>query len=326
MIALVTGGNGFVGSHLVERLLGEGYTVRCVLREGSDHRWLEGLGIERVYGSYSNPDTTREAAVGVDVTFHLAAATKASSMEDFRRINVEGTRNLVEAVSEVASGSRFVFASSLAAAGPSAPNTPRNEEAAQAPVSDYGRSKLEAEKVFTEGDPDLSWMIVRPSAVYGPREKDILSFIRVVCRGLLPQVGFGRKYLNAVYVSDLVDIIIRAAEQKLISKEIYFAAHPEIMDYRDFGAAIAGALGKRKYFRLVVPVPLLYAAALLSELRGSIAGKVPALNRQKAREMAQSHWTCDTSKAKRHLDFEAEVDIGCGMEMTVEWYIKNGWL
>jgi nucleoside-diphosphate-sugar epimerase len=169
-------------------------------------------------------------------------------------------------------------------------------------------------------------MIIRPVSVYGPREKGILSFIRIISRGLLPHVGLRKKYLNAVHISDLVDIFIRAARQYEISEEVYFAAHPEVMEYGDFGAAIARALGKKKYVKLTIPIPILNAVAFLSELRGSIAGKVPALNRDKAREMAQSHWTCDTSKAGEHLDFEAKIGIDEGMKSTVSWYIENGWL
>ena len=98
------------------------------------------------------------------------------------------------------------------------------------------------------------------------------------------------------------------------------------MEYSNFGAAIAQALGKKKYINLTVPVPLLYAVAVISEMFGSIAGKVPAFNRDKAREMAQSHWTCDTSKAREHLGFEASIGIDEGMKSTVSWYIENGWL
>ncbi len=326
VVALVTGGNGFVGSHLVERLLNAGYRVRCILREESDHSWLDGLDIERIYGSYTDPDTAKNAADGIDVTFHLAAATKARSLEDFRRINVEGTRKLVNAVSQVAPGSRFIFASSQAAAGPGAPGSPKTEEAIPEPVSNYGVSKLETERIFTESNPDLSWTIIRPCAVYGPREKDILSFIRMICSGFLPRVGFGEKYLNTIYISDLVELLIEAARRSELNRETYFAAHPEVMEYRDFGGAIATALGRNKYFRLTIPIPLIYMAAVLSEIGGVIAGKVPTLNRQKAREIAQSHWTCDTSKAKEHLGFEAKIDIVDGMRSTVLWYIENGWL
>lgn len=315
-----------MGSHLVERLLDEGYTVRCILREGSDHRWLESLDIERIYGSYADTEIIKEAAKGVNVTFHLAAATKARSIEDFRRINVEGTRKLAGAVAYVAAGSRFVFASSQAAAGPSTPGNPKTEEATPIPISDYGQSKLEAERIFTETNPGVSWIIIRPGAVYGPRDKDILPFFRIVNKGFIPRVGLKKKYLNLIYISDLVEILTIAARRTDLNEQVYFAAHPEVTEYGGFGAAIAQALGKKKYFKLTVPVPLLYTVALINELQSSIAGKVPALNRDKAREMSQSHWTCDTSIAREHLGFEAKIGIDEGMKSTVSWYIENGWL
>jgi nucleoside-diphosphate-sugar epimerase len=310
----------------VERLLAEGYDVRCILRQGSNHSWLNGLDIERIYGSYSDLELSEEAAKNVDITFHLAAASKARSMKEFRRINVEGTQNLVEAVSNTAPGSRFIFVSSQAASGPGTRDTPVNEDSPPKPVSDYGRSKLEAERLFTEGNPDLSWMILRPCSIYGPRETDILSYIRIVGRGLLARVGFGNKYINAMHISDLVDLLFMAARRDDCIGEVFFAAHPEVLEFGEFGAAIAQTLGKKSYMKLIVPVPLLRTAAVLAELGGSIAGETPAFNRDKVREMVQSHWTCDTTKAEEHLGFVAKTGIVDGMKSTISWYLENGWL
>ncbi len=166
MIALVTGANGFVGSHLVDLLLESGYQVRCLVRGTSDLRWLEGKNVELRHGGILDPSSLAGAVRGADYVFHVAGITRARRREDFLRVNGEGTRNLAEACAKHAPGVRkIVYCSSLAAGGPAPSSRPIDEESPAVPHSTYGRSKLEGEIALLRLADRLSYSIVRPPAI-----------------------------------------------------------------------------------------------------------------------------------------------------------------
>lgn len=328
-LALVTGATGFVGSWLVELLLQRGYRVRALTRSSSSMDNLSGLDIEYVIADYAKPDTLRRAVEGVEFVFHSAALTKARSEQEFYRANVEATENLLSAVKQAAPTlKRFLHISTQAAVGPSpAADKPVDETAPCRPLTMYGRTKLQAELVCQKFMSDLPITIVRPSVVYGPRDKDMLEFFRAVKRGIMPKFGFGvEKRLNVVYVRDLVHGILLAAEHSQSIGETYFISSEQSYTWDEIGRAAKAALGKSFVLTLTLPDWLVYGVAAVNETVSTVQGKVSIINREKAIEGAQRYWTCSIEKAKTQLGYTPETPLEVGVAETIRWAEKAGWL
>jgi dihydroflavonol-4-reductase len=324
--ALVTGANGFVGSHLVEGLLERGYRVRCLVRKTSNLRWLSGLNVEYVYGDLGKKDSLKDAVQGADVVFHCAGLTKARNREQYFKANAEGTRNLVVACLEVDPKlKRFVYVSSQAAVGPGTDGKPLNEEAPCRPITYYGESKLEGEKIVLSDVSKLPITIVRPPAVYGPRDMDMLGFFKVAGKGFRISFGRGESLLSLVYVKDLVDGIIRAAENSKSDGQTYFIADERVYSWREAFKIIAKVLNKRT-IPLRIPKSVVFFLAFISESFSKVLGKTAAFNTQKAKEITQRYWGLDVSKAKTDLGFSPKYDLERGAEETVRWYKEKGWI
>jgi dihydroflavonol-4-reductase len=323
---LVTGANGFVGSHLVESLLDKGYQVRCLVRKTSNLKWLSGLKVEYVYGDISERNSLNEAVANVDVIIHSAGLTKAKNREGYFKANAEGTRNLVEVCLERNPGlHRFIYISSQAASGPGEDERPKDEAAPCRPVSDYGGSKLEGEKIVSEYSSKLPVTIIRPPAVYGPRDTDMLGFFKVVKYGFRISFGKGESYISLVYVKDLVDGILLAAENTKAIGQTYFIADDRVYSWREAFNIIAGVMNK-KTLPLRIPKSIVFFLAFLSESFYRLLGKTPAFNTQKTREITQRYWGLDVSKAKKELGFVPRFPLDKGTSETVKWYRENGWL
>ena len=324
MKVLVTGGTGFIGSHLTEALLKKGFQVSCLVRNPDRPGWLGGLPVETIKGDCTDPASLEAAVAGVDYIFHAAGLTKAADPKDYYRVNAEGTKNLCQAAKQAGGLRKLVCISSQAAAGPSEKGRPRREGDAEAPVSDYGRSKLLGERYAHRLKDGLNFVILRPTSVYGPRDKDIFTFFRMVNRGF--RTSFRQERLISVcYVSDLVDAAIAAAEADTESGETFFIGEPEPYSWDGMGEAIADALGVRAR-RVVVPIPLLYAVALAAEGVAALSGKPALLNRQKMAEIRQRYWVVDVSRARERLGFQARTDFKTGARAAADWYRRNAWL
>jgi nucleoside-diphosphate-sugar epimerase len=332
--ALVTGANGFVGSHLVEGLLSKGYHVICLVRKTSNLRWLSGLNVEYVYADISEKESlSREAGSfgknvlkDVDFIFHVAGLTKAKTEEEYLKANYEGTKNLLEAcVKDNPQIKRFVYISSQAAVGPGKDDRPLDETAPCNPITDYGKSKLKGEKIVLEFSSKLPVTIIRPPAVYGPRDSDILSFFKVANKGFKTLFGKGESYLSLCYIEDLVDGIILAAESPKATGKIYFIADDQIYSWREAFKIVAKVLNK-KTITLKIPKAFLYSIAFISENIARLLGKPTVINMQKVREITQRYWLCDVSKAKRELGFSPKYPFEEGAKKTVRWYKEKGWL
>ena len=223
--ALVTGSNGFVGSHLVEDLLSRGYEVSCLVRKTSNLRWIEGLKVSFVYGELKDKESLKKAVKSQDFVFHLGGLTKAQNSNDYYKANHLGTKNLVEATLESNPGiKRFVYVSSQAAVGPGKDITPLNEDSPCNPVTDYGKSKLLGEKAVLSYKDKLPITIIRPSGIYGPRDTEIFIFFKLIKNHIKPLFGFRENYLSLVYVKDLVFGICLTAESKKAIGQTYFIA------------------------------------------------------------------------------------------------------
>jgi nucleoside-diphosphate-sugar epimerase len=319
--ALVTGGTGFVGSHLVDELLDAGYRVRCVVRATSDLRWLEGKPVELVEADLAEGDLEAVVA-GVDVTFHVAGLTRGSAAT-LERANVVATRRLVEALVVTGDRHRLVFCSSGAAAGPAALHRPRVLEDEPAPTSDYGRSKLAAETILFEAGERLRTTILRPLAVYGPRDQDTLPVFRMAARGIALIPGLRRRRIQLVHGRDMASALRLAAETPQAVGRTFFVGHPELPLWPEVIAALREAMGRR-VLALPLPSPAVLAAGVVS---GLFAGGRPGqLDLRRARDMVERAWTADVSETVRVLRWSPVYDVRFGFRHTVRWYLEKGWL
>ncbi len=325
MKALVTGGTGFIGSHLVDELLKRGYSVRCIVRDTSNLRWLDGKNVEIVRGSLLDLDFLEKVVKDVDYVYHIAGVTKGRNYKDYYIGNVETTKNLLNACLKNQNLKKFILASSLAAVGPGEDAVPVDETTPYHPITSYGKSKAEAEKVTLSYSDKIPITIVRPPSVYGPRDTYTFEIFKYVKFGFLPVVIPQEQILSLVYVSDLVDGFILAGESERATGEIYFISSEEIYTWREIEDAVLRALD-RKVFKLKIPASLLYSLSFLSELFFKVQGKASPLNVEKVRDLRQKNWTCSIEKAKKELGYIQRVSLEEGMRRTIKWYIENKWL
>jgi len=323
---LVTGATGFIGSHLVERLLKSGYAVTCLVRDRLHLRWLEGMEVQLAVGDCTRPESLAAALQGVSLVFHCAGLTKAKRASDYYLVNQLGTRNLLEACAQYNPGlEKFILVSSQAATGPSPDGRPVNDSDEPRPVSDYGRSKLRAENEVCCYKDRFPVVILRPTAVYGPRDVDVFELFRWASRGLIMEISGGDRYLNLCYVEDLTAALLLAAEGETASGSIYFVAESRSYSWSEFKKVLLSTGGVTAR-TIKLPFRAAYLFGLAAEI-GSLFSKRPALaSRQKVREAAQRYWLCDTAKIENDLCFRAEYPLQKGLELTWKWYRKNRWL
>lgn len=321
-VAFVTGGTGFVGSHLVEALIEDGFEVRCLVRDTL--KWLEGLNILPVHGTLHQPDVIEKGISGADFVFHAGAVTRSRTNAMFERENVAATEMLLEAIrKQGANIKRTVLFSSQAAAGPS--DHPKLEEEETAPISMYGESKRAMEEMAHRYFQDIPVTIVRAPAVYGPRETDILTFIQTVDKRLCPIVGDGRsRRINIVYVADVISGIRKLIGSDEAVGQILHLGGNQDHSWIEIRDAVVAALGKRA---LTVHIPEILVPSLgaVVEGLGNLFGIYPPLNREKARE-ARNSWCFSSEKAIKLIGYQPEVGLAEGMRKTVSWYRANGWL
>lgn len=325
MKVLVTGGRGFIGSFLVEKLLETGYEVRCLLRSEKPG-WLAGLRYEWCPGDLSDGAALERAVDGVDYVFHVAALTKSHSKRILYQVNVGGTEQLLRAMRRMGTDpKRFVLISSQAAAGPSASGQPVTEADPPQPVSAYGMSKLKAEQIVTEFGSSIPFTIIRPPTVYGPRDVDVYQYFKYASRGWLPVLSGGPRYLSAVYVKDLVEGIVLAAENQSATGQTYFLCNDDFYSWEQFGEIVASVLGV-KTRKMLIPVPLVYVVSLVFELAAKVSRRATLFNFDKFREFAATHWICSNAKAQQELNFQCHHSLEAGVRETALWYEKEGWL
>ncbi|MDZ7724882.1 MAG: NAD(P)-dependent oxidoreductase [candidate division KSB1 bacterium] len=324
MRVLVTGSNGFIGSALSEQLLKEA-DVRCLIRKTSNTRWIRDLDVEFVYADLRYPETLADAVRDVDVVYHTGGVTKGRKEEDYMLGNYQTTVNLLEASRQYGPDhQKIVMVSSQAAGGAAVDGRPRIETDPPEPVSRYGRSKLKAEQVLL-GQSDRPAVVIRPPSVYGPRDKDFYIMFRQIKRGLVPIAGLGRQTLSLVYVSDLVEGIMRAGNSPNADHQIYYISGNGVYTWKTLTRAMQQSMG-RMALRLYIPKFLVTAVAWVSEASAIVTDKPALLNRDKIREMKQSAWVCSNEKAKQELGFEPGIDINQGFQRTADWYKQVGWL
>ncbi|HEX6748469.1 MAG TPA: NAD-dependent epimerase/dehydratase family protein [Longimicrobium sp.] len=321
--ALITGATGFVGGHLAERLAAEGWTVRALVRPSSDTARLRALGAELAPGSLDDVDALTAAADGADTVFHLAALTTAPDEAAFRRANAEGTANVARAALRGGTRPRrLVYLSSYAACGPAVDGRPRRMDETPAPLTAYGRTKLEGEQAARQVEPaGVELVTLRAPAVYGPGDKAFLPVFRMAKLSMAPVPTGPVRHVHLVYVHDLVTALANAADA--VQPGTYAVAEPVAHPYPALVAAIGRSLGKNPV-RLPVPAGLLRAAGSLAERFGGLIGGTGVFSREKADEMLAEAWVCDLGGSGALLPRATPLEEG--LAETARWYRTQGWL
>lgn len=327
MHILVTGGTGFIGSHMVELLLSRGDDVVCPVRKVTSLKHLEGLQARVVNIDQLESDIA--GGPGFDYVIHIAGATRALDYAEYYRANVEFTNNLLEMVARFQDGQalkRFVLVSSQAVSGPSPENGDCCVESDPLrPVSHYGRSKLEAERTAMMFNDRLPITIVRPPTVFGPRDNDVLSLFKCARFRLAPCIAGPDRLVSIVYVEDLVEGILSAAMSPAAEGECYFLANPEPVIWREFALLVARVMGV-KAISLPFPISALKLVALAGDLGGRIRGEASLFRSEKLEEMKQLAWVCSPQKAYKAIGWKPRTPLVRAIEKTADWYKEHGWL
>jgi nucleoside-diphosphate-sugar epimerase len=323
---LVTGANGFVGSHLTEALLASGYQVRCMVRQTSDLTFICDLDVDLVYGDVCDAECLREACRGVDAVCHCAALTRALDPETFLHVNAQGTEALARAALEASPDlRRFLYISSIAAAGPSqGADDFLDESRPPQPLNWYAKSKWAAEQALLAMDGRLPLTIIRPAAVFGPRDRDIFAYFELVKRGLQLQLGRNDRWYSLIYVRDLVDLLLLALEDDRALGQTYFGC-TLAFTYADLAQAIARAMSRRT-LRITLPEAILTPIALGAKVQERLTGRPALLNEQRVLDLRHSYWLCSGERARQELGFTPRYDLEEAILETVDWYRDNGWL
>jgi len=307
----VTGAAGFIGWHACERLRDAGWTVVGVTRPNRDRAVPP--GVERAASELDAGGLTR-ACAGVSAIVHVAGITFSSSPEEYGRVNVDGAREVAEAAQAL--GARLVHIGSLAGAGPASADDPRTEDTPPSPLTAYARSKIESEAVVARV-PGLRWTILRPAAVYGPRDRQLLPLFKAARRGLTPRPPNAATYsLTFAYVDDVARAIELACASDTLDGETLFIGHPDAVSIDLLITTLARTLNRpRRVLR--VPWAAIRAAAQLG---------IGGLNSERLLEMRSAGYVCNVERAERRLGFRAAFDLVKGLQATAAWYIANGWI
>ena len=326
MKALITGATGFVGSHLVDKLLEKNYEVYCLKRKTSSTKWLDGKNIKYVEGDLFSNEALENCIKDMDYVFHIAGVVKAKTKQGFIHGNYDSTKNLLE-ITERANPNikKFIFVSSLAAVGPAKTEVPVDENTVPAPITTYGETKLKAEEAVYSYKDKFPISIIRPPAVFGPRDSEILIYFKTFAGGLNSVIGFDTKYLSLVYVEDLADGIILAAEKEIANSQKYFLCFDKAYNWDEIGDLTSKILGK-KAFKIRLPHSVIYSVGYLAELFSTFSSKPATLNIEKCKDITQLRWICSNEKAKKELGFKPKFTLEESFKKTIDWYKEMKWI
>lgn len=334
MKILITGASGFIGGFLVEEALKRGWEVWAGIRKSSNLDLLVDPNIRLIDLNYDDPFQLKSqinahvVANGAwDYVIHNAGITKCTNEADYIRINHQYTVHFISALIESGNQPRkFVYMSSLGAVGPGSEKSgkPVSKSDIPNPISEYGRSKLLAEN-YIRDLPDFPWIILRPTGVYGPRERDYYLMIKMINAGINLSVGLKEQRLNFIYIKDLVAVCFSSLECPHIHKT-WFVADGDFYTSSSFASLLRDVLQKNRLISMRIPLPWVKMVAILSDSWSHISGKPSVLNSDKYKVMRHRNWTCDATEIEQELPFKADYNLRRGMEEAVAWYKKNGWL
>ncbi len=331
MKILITGASGFIGSFIVEEALKQGFETWAAVRKSSSRAFLTDERIHFIELNLSSKEQLVEQLRPhqFDYVVHAAGVTKCLNKADFRRINTEGTKNLVDALLDLQMPlKRFVFLSSLSVFGAIKEQLPYDEireDDTPKPNTEYGRSKLEAERYIDSIGSRLPYIILRPTGVYGPREKDYFMMAKSIKQHIDFAVGYQRQDITFVYVTDVVQAVFLALEKGETGRK-YFLSDGQVYQSTTFSDLIHEELGRPWWLRITAPVWVLRVVTFFGEYIGHMTGKVTALNNDKYNILRQRNWRCDIEPTRHELGFEPKVQLKEGVKTTIQWYKDHKWL
>ena len=323
MKALLTGGTGFIGSHLAELLLDKSAEIFALVRDPHNLKWLKGLNIQLLEGDLlSIPSLPSD----IDYVFHVAGLTNSSDVADYYTVNQQGTASLFKSLhDQKILPKKIICLSSLAAVGPSFDGKPVQESDVPHPITPYGKSKLRGEAEALKFKEVYPIVILRAPAVFGPRDKDFLQYFKWIKRGALPAIGSKQRYMSLCYVKDLIRAFYLCSQKELESGEIFNIGDQNPCSYDEFGELAGQAMGK-KLKKVKIPIPIGYLVALIADIAGRINKKPSILNLGKFKQMRQRAWIADMKKAKEKLSFQPQYSLQEAVQETINWYLKHNWL
>lgn len=315
---LITGASGFIGSFIVEEALARGMEVWAAVRGTSSKKYLQDERINMMELDFSDCRQMENALGGHDFDYvvHAAGVTKALRDETFFHVNTDGTKNLVKALEATSpSMKRLIFISSLSVLGAVRQHKPYTEirdTDVPRPNTAYAKSKLAAEKWLAE-NAKVPYTILRPTGVYGPREKDYMMMADSIRRGVDVAVGYTRQDLTFVYVKDVVQAVFKSMKSAKTVGKAYFLSDGKVYTSRTFSDLIIAELGKKFVLRLTLPVWFLRVVCAFGTLRSRITGKVTTLNNDHYHILKQRNWRCDITPAMADFGYRPEWKLADGV-------------
>ncbi len=331
MRILVTGASGFIGSFIVEEALRKGMETWAAVRKSSSRQYLRDERIHLIELNLSDKEELKHQLEGheFDYVVHAAGVTKCLRQEDFFTVNTEGTRHLVEALLELGMPlKRFVYLSSLSVFGAVKEQQPYEEITEHdipKPNTAYGKSKLEAERYLDSVGNNFPYVILRPTGVYGPREKDYFMMAQSIRNHVDFAAGFRRQEITFVYVADVVQAVFLALDHGMTGRK-YFLTDGGVYLSSDFSDLLRNAMGKPWWIRITAPLWLLRLITNVGEFWGHVTGKLSVLNKDKYNILSQRNWRCDIEPAMDELGYHPHYDLEKGVKLSVKWYQENNWL
>jgi nucleoside-diphosphate-sugar epimerase len=325
-VSVVTGANGFVGSHLVDLLLEKGDKVKCITRKSSNLRWLKGKDVEIVDCGLFDKEKLKDVLKDADYLYHVAGVVKSKKPEGYYEGNVTTTKNLLDALVEVNPNiKRVVIVSSQTAGGPSSLDKIKDENSPSIPITTYGKSKLAQENLAKQYMDKLPITITRAPAVYGERDTEIYLVFRTYQQGLMTLVGFDKKQVSLIHAADLVRGIYMAAHSEKAINQTYYITSKEFYNWEQVGK-ILKSIFKKKALSIKIPHPIVYTVAAFAQFFAMFSSKAATFNLEKARDFVQPRWTCSWKKAEEDFGFVQAISIEDGLKRTIDWYREMKWL
>lgn len=296
----ITGATGFIGGILAKGLTASGWSVRALVRPGSNHVWLQDFGVELILGSLEDEQSLHELLGGVDAVVHCAGAVRGASQHDFDRINSDGVERLANIASQLQCPPYFILISSLAAREPE--------------LSYYAASKLKGERILQARAGNMNWDVIRPPAVYGPGDKEMLPLFQWMFKGVAPLIGSNENRVSLVHVKDLIDAVVYLLEQEEHRQQIYelHDGYPGGYSWQDI-INVVKRLSGRSIFNLRIPVSFVYLIAAINIALSKVFGSKPMLSPGKVRELTHPSWVADNSKISMDTGWNPKITLEEGL-------------
>ncbi|MFN9776439.1 MAG: NAD-dependent epimerase/dehydratase family protein [Candidatus Kapaibacterium sp.] len=327
MLAVVTGGTGFIGSHLVDELLRRGFRVRCLLRASSNTRWLDDPRIELREVDFGSQESITEACAGADYIVHCAGVIAGHTLDDYMAGNKGMTETMLRAaLIHAGTLKRFLHISSLTAVGPAISHTqPVSSRTLPKPITDYGRSKLAAETSVLQMSARIPVTIIRPPAVYGQRDESTLSLFRAIKFHLALLMGFSPKWISLIHVHDLVRGSVDAMLSDASIGNAYTLTGEGPHTWQQIFNEMKSAMNTW-YVPVRLPHAVVLGLGFASGFLGRWQRKAPVFNYDKGLDFVQEAWVCSNEEALLHFQFQPQISLHDGLQQTAEWYRTRGWL